>query len=206
LEGILPPSVAAMGARLEGVHMPDRLTGVRLRDGRAVGLDLPALGEREIVPAWRSALGTGPLYVRCDDRSRGLPIAQAQRLARIGELWLDAPLPDHDLAFELLVAGVHRLVVWPGECDVASRLDELGDSLALGWDGSTAWDQLTALATQHAVPVLCAAQSTSPAPGLDLYRVDLAATGRFSVERTQSAPLDDDASPVAGARDAGAEE
>lgn len=186
MDGILPGPAATVPG-VAGLRLPERLTAVSLEGGRPQGVALPALGDREVVAAWRSTLGSGPLYVRCLDRRAPLPVAQVQRLARVGELWLDCAVPDDEAGFELMVAGAHRLVLWPAEASAIDRLDSLGDSAVLGWDGATDWPALVELALAHGVPVLCAADPGAPAPGLDLYRVDLAASGPSVATRIQSA-------------------
>lgn len=162
----------------------ERLAGIVLRDGQALGTSLPALSEREIVGAWRAELGRAGLYVRCADRTRPVPTSYIQRLARVGELWLDGPLPPPDELLESLVAGVHRFVVWPGEVDdLDDVLAELGDAAALGWSGESPCSDAMRLALQHGIPVIA---TLEPEPsvdrhGVDVYRMDIPTAGRFEV-------------------------
>lgn len=163
-----------------------RLNGVVLDQGRAVGLALPPLSDKEILGPWRGLLGRGALYVRCVDRHEPLPVAQLQRLARVGELWLDGPLPAPDELLDHLVSGVHRFVVWLGEVDDPEEvLAELGDAAALGWSGASPWEDAVRLAKLHAVPVIATAD---PPPaggqdlaGLEVYRTEIPGSGRFEV-------------------------
>lgn len=167
---VLRPAGAALPATLAGL-----LVG---RDGRPVGLDLPSLDVRGAAEAWRGALGRGPFYVRFEDRDAVPDVARVQRLARLGEVWLDGPLKDVDVALDLLIAGASRLVVWSDDPDL---LDAVGDSAVLGWDGSRTLDQVVAAAAPHAAPIL----ATAPLPRHDdpgLYQAPPAPwSGRFEV-------------------------
>lgn len=157
-----------------------RLAGVVLQDGRAVGTDLPPLDRPEILAPWRAALGRGGLYVRCLDRAVPLPTAQVQRLARVGELWLDGALPPPDEVLDVLVAGVHRFVVWPGEADDLDEvLTELGDAAALGWSDEAAWPEAKRLALLHGIPVMATFDPPEDRADLDVYRLDIPAAGPF---------------------------
>lgn len=182
MDGIIPSAPTPTG--ITGLRMPERLTAVRLTNGRAEGLQLPALSDREVVTAWRKAIRRGPLYVRCTDRVVPLPIEHIQRLARLGELWLDGAVPDPEAGLDLLVAGAHRIVVWLGESTESTELLEtFGDSAVVGWDGTTPWLDVVAQATMLGVPVVCAAEPPGPMPPVHVYRIDLTASGASEVVR-----------------------
>ena len=135
------------------MELPDRVPGFVVAAGRAIGHDLPSLDAREIVGPWRDAIGgRGPFLVRlgADDAAA---IAHVQRLARVGELWLDTPLRSVDDALDLVVAGASRLVVPSADRD-PDLLEAVGPSALIGWDGVTPWDQVQASALEHGVPVL----------------------------------------------------
>lgn len=144
--------------RPAGAALPPILTGLLVgRDGRPVGLDLPSLDVRGAAQAWRAALGRGPFYVRLEDRDAVPDVARVQRLARLGEVWLDAPLRDVDVALDLLIAGASRLVVWADDADL---LEAVGDSAVLGWDGSRPLQDVVAAAAPLDAPIV----ATAPLP------------------------------------------
>lgn len=146
------------------MRLPERVVGVAVRDGRAVGLDLPSLDARGAAPAWREALGPGPYYVRFEDRAGEPPLGQVQRLALLGEVWLDAPVHDVDAALELLIAGASRLVLWDHAGDL---LAAIGDSAVVGWDGSVPLATAVEAAKPHLAPVVALAPATDTTdPGL----------------------------------------
>lgn len=195
--GLSFPGVFGAASAVDAAkRMPPRakLAGVLLQDGHAAGTDLPSLDQAEILAPWRAALGRGALYVRCVDRAVGLPTEQVQRLARVGELWLDAALPPPDELLDVLVAGVHRFVVWPGEVDdLEEVLADLADAAALGWSDASAWEEAKRLAHLHGIPVLVTFEPPEDRKDLDVYRLDLPASGAFEV-RLLAAPQ-----PPAGA-------
>ena len=145
-------------------RLPERVTGLLVRDGRPVGLDVPSLDERGCAPAWKAALGKGPFLVRFADRAREAPLAQVQRLALVGEVWLDAPVHDVDAALELLIAGAARLVVWD---HAGELLQAMGDSAVVGWDGVVPLADAVAAAKPHMAPVVALAPAADTSdPGL----------------------------------------
>lgn len=140
------------------VKLPERLVGVVVApDGHPVGLNLPSLDERGAAVAWKATLGKGPYFVHLTERQREPDLDHLQRLARLGEVWLDAPITDADQALDLLVAGAARLVV-PGRD--ADLLDTVGDSAVVAWDGTWPIEDAIAAAAQHEVPIL----ATAPLP------------------------------------------
>lgn len=148
-----PPSGRAM-------KLPERLVGVVVEhDGQPRGLALPSLDERGAAEAWRLALGKGPYYVHFADRVGTPDLARVQRLARLGEVWLDCHLPGPDAALDCLIAGAARLVVW----DDADLLDAIGDSAVLGWEDRVPLQQAIEAAKAHDLPIL----ATRPLPSRD---------------------------------------
>lgn len=143
------------------MKLPERLVGVAVApDGHPVGLELPSLDERGAGVAWKAALGKGPYFVHLTERQREPNLDHLQRLARLGEVWLDAPLADADQALDLLVAGASRLVVRGRDVDL---LDIVGESAVVAWDGSWPIEEAIAAAGQHEVPIL----ATAPLPPND---------------------------------------
>ncbi len=137
------------------MKLPERLVGVAVApDGHPVGLDLPSLDVRGAAVAWKAALGKGPYFVHLTDRQREPDLDHLQRLGRLGEVWLDAPIADADQALDLLVAGASRLVV-PGRD--ADLLDSVGDSAVVAWDGSWPLEAAIVAAALHEVPILALA-------------------------------------------------
>lgn len=118
-----------------------------------MGLDLPPLDQRGAATTWKAALGKGPYYVHIAERDAGIDLDQVQRLARLGEVWLDAPLASADAALELLIAGAARLVVW----DDDELLEAVADSAVVGWDGAAPLEQAITRAAAHEVPILAVA-------------------------------------------------
>lgn len=147
------------------MKLPERLVGLVIAaDGHPVGVPLPSLDERGAMEAWRKELGPGPYYVRFADRHSEASLDRVQRLARLGEVWLDCPIPHVDAALDLLVAGAARLVL---RGDDAELLEAVGDSAVVAWDGHAPLDAAIALAKPHDIPIL--ASATLPAtddPGL----------------------------------------
>src|SRR5688572_8036099 len=133
--------------------LPERIPGFVVEAGRAVGHDLPSLDARDPLGPWKEALGKrGPFFVRirADDPA---VVAHVQRLSRLGELWLDTPLQGVEDAFDLLVAGAHRLLVPTADRD-ADLLEAVGPSALVDWNGSAPWTDVQAFASEHGVPVL----------------------------------------------------
>jgi hypothetical protein len=167
------------------VPLPDRVPGFVIAAGRAVGHDLPSLDARDIVAPWRQAIGgRGPFLVRLpgDDPAA---IAHVQRLARVGELWLDTPLRSVDDALDLVVAGASRLVVAMDDAD-PELLAAVGPSALIQWDGQTPWEVVQSAALEHGVPVLA---GVPPPPGAacDVFLVDGDAPG-LELSRVASTP------------------
>lgn len=142
------------------MQLPERLVGLTLVAGRPVGIDLPALDQRGAATAWKTALGKGPYYVHFSERTQEPDLDQVQRLARLGEVWLDAPLLSPDAALELLIAGAARLVVPVTQEEL---LEAVGDSAVVHWDGSVPFTQAITAAAAHEVPIL----ATAPLPPTD---------------------------------------
>lgn len=175
------------------MKLPERLAGlVVASDGRPLGLDLPSLDERGAADAWRAALGPGPYYVRFAERRREPSVERVQRVARLGEVWLDCPIPDVDVALDLLIAGAARLVLWGDDADL---LEAVSDSAVVGWDGTRPLDDAIAAAKAHLAPIL----ATAPLPSTEdpgLYQAPSPPwTGPFEVrhvgDTANLAPADD---------------
>lgn len=181
----MPGSRGHPAANIEGpaasgcaMKLPERLVGVVVEpDGRPRGLDLPSLDERGAADAWRAALGKGPYYVHFANRAVAADLARVQRLARLGEVWLDCNLQSSDVALDLLIAGAARLVVWQD----GDLLDAIGDSAVFGWDDRMPLDQAIAAAKLHDLPILAKQPlPTREDPGL--YQAPPPPwTGRFEV-------------------------
>lgn len=179
------------------MQLPQRLVGLALVGGRPAGLDLPALDQRGAATAWRAVLGKGPYYVHLAERDQEPDLDQIQRLTRLGEVWLDAPLASPDAALELLIAGAARLVVPVGDSEL---LDAVGDSAVVAWDGHVALQQAIEAAAALQVPIL----ATAPLPTHDdpgLYQAPPRPwRGAFEV-RYVGTPLPDDGAPDPAAVD-----
>lgn len=190
LEG-QPPSRHVM-------KLPERLVGVVVEaDGRPRGLALPSLDERGAADAWRAALGKGPYYVQFAARDTPADLGRVQRLARLGEVWLDCALPGPDVALDLLIAGAARLVVW----EDGDLLETIGDSAVRGWDARVPLEQAIAAAKAHDLPIL----ATQPLPSREdpgLYQAPPGPwSGRFEVTYVGNPDnLADDAGGTAGPR------
>ena len=164
------------------MKLPERLVGIAISaDGRPAGSGLPSLDERGAASAWRQELGPGPYLVRFEDRVAEPDLDHVQRLARLGEVWLDCAMDGVDGALDLLVAGASRLVVWgPGD----GLLEAVGDSAVLGWDGAGASSLALDEARRLEVPVLALAPAGEP-EGVALYQAPaLPWTGPVEVVRT----------------------
>lgn len=137
------------------MRLPERLVGLALDlDGKPIGGELPPLQERGATEAWRRALGKGPYYVRFEERTREPDLDQVQRLARLGEVWLDCAIHDVEGALDILVAGAAKLVLWNPSDELLQAID---DSAVLGWDGDGDLAQVLAAADALQVPVLALA-------------------------------------------------
>lgn len=170
------------------MKLPQSLVGVVVEtDGRPRGLALPSLDERSAAEAWRAALGPGPYYVSFADRQQTPDLARVQRLARLGDVWLDGHLDGAEAALDLLIAGAGRLVVW-GDADL---LESIADSAVVGWDGRSPFEDAVVAAKAHAVPIL----ATHPVPRdrePGLYQAPTGPwTGRFDVRYIGTEPAGD---------------
>ncbi|MEK6975702.1 MAG: hypothetical protein AABY18_05095 [Candidatus Thermoplasmatota archaeon] len=147
------------------MKLPAKLVGLAIGpDGRPIGLDLPSLDARGAADAWRAQLGPGPFYVRFEDRGAEPSLDRVQRLARLGEVWLDCAIDGIDGALDLLIAGASRLVLWGEDGDL---LEAVGDSAVVGWDGAGPLQAAIDAAKPHEVPILALAQSPDTSdPGL----------------------------------------
>lgn len=175
-------------------RLPARLTGLAVAaDGRPVGLDLPSLDARGAAEAWRAALGPGPFYVRFEDRGGEAAVGRVQRLSRLGEVWLDAPVGDVDAALDLLIAGAARLVLWG---DDAQLLEAVGDSAVVGWDGGVPLERAVAAAGPHEAPILATAPvPAEPAPASTEAAPAPAEPAPVSAEPVAATPGPDQAPP-----------
>lgn len=177
--------------------LPERVPGFVVEAGRAVGRDLPSLDGRESLGPWRAALGVkGPLFVRITGDDLDI-LAHVRRLASVGELWLEVPLPNVDDALDLLVAGAARLVVPAAGAD-AEMLEAVGPSALIAWDGDTPWPQVQEAALAHAAPVLARVAPPEDA-ACDVFLVQETSEGP-ALSRVASRPADpapqDDEEPV----------
>lgn len=160
-------------------RLPERLVGIVVApDGRPVGLDLPSLDVRGAAEAWRAVLGRGPYFVHFADRAVVPDVARVQRLARLGEVWLDGALQDVDAGLDLLIAGAARLVVIGTDAEL---LDAIGDSAVVAWNGSRPLEDAIAAAAPYHAPILAmVAAPRQDVPGL--YQAPPAPwNGRFEV-------------------------
>lgn len=154
--------------------------------GRAVGHDLPSLDVRQSLAPWSTAIGgRGPFFVRLQGADPAA-IAHVQRLARLGELWLEAPVPSVDEALDLVVAGAARLAAPMGGAD--DLVEALGPSALIDWDGRLPWADVEAAALGHGVPVL-ARRPPPEGAACDAFLLEEGRTpGRLALRRVASAP------------------
>ena len=99
--------------------MPERVPAIRVRRGIAEGLDLPDLWQRGSAAAWDAWRQEGPLFVAFDETR--VPLEPVQRLARGGELWVDAALTDPDDVWDLAFSGAVTAAVKPASRHLAMR-------------------------------------------------------------------------------------
>ncbi|MHB1262309.1 MAG: hypothetical protein ACYC2H_11410, partial [Thermoplasmatota archaeon] len=133
--------------------LPESVPGFLVEAGRVVGRNLPSLDGRESLGPWRAAVGRkGPLFVRITGDDLDV-LAHVRRLASVGELWLEAPLPSVDDALDLLVAGAARLVVPLAGAD-PEMLEAVGPSALIAWDGEAPWPAAQEAALVHGAVVL----------------------------------------------------
>jgi hypothetical protein len=187
------------------VALPERVPGFVVEAGRAVGHDLPSLDVRQSLAPWSTVIGgRGPFFVRLQGADPAA-IAHVQRLARLGDLWLEAPLPSVDEALDLVVAGATRLVVPMGGDD--DLVEALGPAALIDWDGRLPWPEVEAAALGHGVPVL-ARRPPPEGAACDAFVLDEGKTpGSLALRRVASAPeapeSTDDDGDAGGEGDAG---
>ena len=176
-------------------RLPEEVPVIVLRGGRAVGRSLPAVEPGTSLAEWRAAFGKKPFLLRTD--AEGIErLAEVRRLATVGEVWLDAGVHDVDEALDLLVAGAARLRVDPAD---AERVDAVGPSCLLAWDGRGAWEAVEALALEHHSPVVAEAEIPAGAR-CDAFRLEGSRQGGPAPEhaperlvRVAQAPATEDA-------------
>lgn len=143
-----------------GPVLPDHVAGFAVQDGQVAGEPgLPAMADADMIDGMRRWLADldDPYYVRFDEQ--GLPLDTIQRLARLGELWVDAGPEDMGDVLDLAFSGSARVV-----CDVGVVPDDdLEDTfaatdggiiLAVGPDAEDRLPDAEAWAEAHGVPIL----------------------------------------------------